>query len=87
MMFDIIYNVFMIRYISMYMCLNGTKHMYTVTAEMHRMIYVVFYVRHINMPISVNETEHMYIITAGLHMMVYIASCLDVIVCLYFPKV
>jgi len=65
MMFDIIYNVFMIRYISMYMCLNGTKHMYTIIAEMHQMIYVVFYVRRINIPISVNDIEHMYIITVG----------------------
>jgi hypothetical protein len=54
---------------NMHMSLNGTKHMYIVTAKLHRMIYVVFHARRINMLISLNGTEHMYIIAAGLHMM------------------
>jgi hypothetical protein len=51
------------------------------------MIDVVFHIKRINMPISLNGTEHMYSITTGLHMMIYKTSYLDVLLCLYFPKV
>jgi hypothetical protein len=71
----------------MYMILNGTKHMYTITASLHRMIYEIFHTRSINMSMSLNGTEYMYITTAGLHMMIYKYSCLDVLICLYFLKV
>jgi hypothetical protein len=62
MMCDIFYDGFHARCISMYMSLNGTEHMYTITTRFHRMIYVIFRARHINMPMSLNGTEHMYII-------------------------
>jgi hypothetical protein len=86
-MCDMFYDGFHARCIGMYMSLNGTKHMYTVTARLHIMIYVVFHARCINMPTSLNGTEHMYIIAAGLHMMVYVASCLGVLKYLYFTNV
>jgi metal-responsive CopG/Arc/MetJ family transcriptional regulator len=80
MMYDMIYDILMKRCISMYMSLNKTEHMYTVTAKLYRMIYVIFQTKRINMPMSLNRTEHRYIITTGLHMMIYKASCLDVLV-------
>jgi hypothetical protein len=70
MMCDMFYNRFHARCIDMYMSLNGTEHMYTITVRLHRMIYVVFHARRINMPISLNGIKHMNIITIGLHMMV-----------------
>jgi hypothetical protein len=82
-----VYDGFYARCISMYMILNGTKHMYTITASLHRMIYVVLHVIRIHMSMSLNGIEHMYNITAKLHMMIYKASCLDVVVCLCFLKV
>jgi hypothetical protein len=50
------------------------------------MLYEVFHARRINMPMSLNGTEHMCIIMAGLDMMIYKATCLDVLLCLYSPK-
>jgi hypothetical protein len=47
---------------------------------------VDFHGRCVNMYMILNGTEHMYTITIGLHMMVYVVSCLDVHVCLCFPK-
>jgi hypothetical protein len=56
---------------NMYMCLNGTEHIYIVTIGMNRMIYVEFHTRRTYIPMSLNGTEHMYIVTARLHMMIY----------------
>jgi len=63
MMYDMIYDVFMAKCNCMYMILNGTEHMYIITARLHRMIYVVFNAKRINMPMSLNGTYHMYILT------------------------
>jgi hypothetical protein len=87
MICDMFYYGFHARCISMYMSLNGTENMYTITSRLHRMIYVIFRARRINIPMSLNGTEHMYTITARLDMMIYKASCLDVLICLCFPKV
>jgi hypothetical protein len=70
MMCDMFYNGFLARCIDMYISLNGTEHMYTITLKLHKMIYVVFHARRINMSISLNRIKHMNIITVGLHMMV-----------------
>jgi len=51
-----IYYSFNARCINMYMSLNGTEHIYTVTARLHKMIYVVFHARRINMHMSLNRT-------------------------------
>jgi hypothetical protein len=51
------------------------------------MFYYGFHARCTSMFMSLNGTKHMYIIMAGLHMMIYKALCLDVFICLCFPKV
>jgi len=63
MICDMFYYGFHARCISMYMSLNGTENMYTITSRLHRMIYVIFRARRINIPMSLNGTEHMYTIT------------------------
>jgi hypothetical protein len=45
----------------MYMTLNATEDMYTVTARLHRMIYVVFHAKHINMPEFEWNRSYIYI--------------------------
>jgi hypothetical protein len=51
-----IYDGFHARCISMYMILNRTEHMYTVTTSLHKMIYVVLLAKRINMLISLSGT-------------------------------
>jgi hypothetical protein len=68
-MYDMIYDVFMARCISMPMSLNGTEYMHTVTARLHGMFYMKFHARLINMPMSLNGTKHMYKVTTRVSMM------------------
>jgi hypothetical protein len=60
-MYHMIYDVFMAKCNCMYMTLNATEDMYTVTARLHRMIYVVFHAKHINMPEFEWNRSYIYI--------------------------
>jgi hypothetical protein len=57
------------------------------TMIMYDMVCMDFYVRRIGMFMSLNGTKHVYTVMTGLNLRIFMVSCLDVYVCLYFPKV